>query len=264
MTSELRDTVIQSWILRPSPQKVEETASLSHETRRIPDPYIFLIKNHKIVSPSNGVPVQKAVTRNNSTEEAEFNALLKIQDWADREKDGMVLWFSPPGPYQDLKIIASEITYQLGQKVLFNRGIDFSVSRKTSLEIANKYTVSKFNNPEELRSTPIFLGSQNTENWAEPLVPYTNQIRYIKTGKDLEIKVDTLEKAVGITSRSQAESAGLIGPHPDSCSSFNKLFSNAEKSFPCPRCHKAIPSGRGMTKCPYCGVTKEQYGAVCD
>ncbi len=37
-----------------------------------------------------------------------------------------------------------------------------------------------------------------------------------------------------------------------------------EKSFPCPKCHGPIPSGRGITKCPHCGITKEEYGSYCD
>lgn len=46
---------------------------------------------------------------------------------------------------------------------------------------------------------------------------------------------------------------------------FNDIFSKAamsnhEKSFECPKCHKAIPSGLGITVCPHCGARKEDYG----
>lgn len=44
---------------------------------------------------------------------------------------------------------------------------------------------------------------------------------------------------------------------------------NTNKTFPCPKCGYAIPSGEGRTSCPKCGITKEQYakekgGTTCD
>lgn len=265
MSIEINVNVIQNWIVSPAPQPVEEVASLSHETKRIPDPYIFILRKGKLVSPSNGIPVEEVVTRNTSTEEAEFKALLKIQEWADKNDEGMTLWFSPPVPYQNLKIVSSEIMYTLsGEKVILNRAIVLDVDRKTSLEIANNYSGSKSKDPEKLRSSPIFLSAQEAKDWMKPLSKYTDQILLIETGEDLLIKTETLKKSEGITSRHQAQDIGLMGSHSDSCSAFGAFISNAEKSFPCPRCHKAIPSGRGITKCPFCGVTKEQYGSVCN
>lgn len=37
-----------------------------------------------------------------------------------------------------------------------------------------------------------------------------------------------------------------------------------ETSFPCPKCQGPIPSGRGITICPHCGITKEEYKSKCD
>jgi len=34
--------------------------------------------------------------------------------------------------------------------------------------------------------------------------------------------------------------------------------------FSCPSCDKPIASGKGITKCPHCGITKEEYGSRCD
>ncbi len=36
-----------------------------------------------------------------------------------------------------------------------------------------------------------------------------------------------------------------------------------ENSFPCPKCGQPIPSGRGITTCPHCGITKEEAGSTC-
>ncbi|MFV1917103.1 MAG: hypothetical protein ACC618_01270 [Patescibacteria group bacterium] len=48
---------------------------------------------------------------------------------------------------------------------------------------------------------------------------------------------------------------------------FNMLhseLSTIEATFPCPRCKKPIMSGLGITKCPHCGITKEEAGSKCD
>lgn len=36
-------------------------------------------------------------------------------------------------------------------------------------------------------------------------------------------------------------------------------YLGVENTFPCPRCHRGIPSGRGFTTCPHCGARKEDY-----
>lgn len=268
MSIELNKTsvqIIQNWAVAPAPQIEEEFASLSHETNRIPDPYIFLVGRKKLLSPSNGLPIEGSVATDTITQKRELEAFCQIQKWAVEETEGMAIWFSPPDPYQNLKIVSSEIAYTLsGQKVLFNRAIVLDVDRKTSLEIAGKYPGRKINGAEDLRRSPRFLSSQDAENWTLPIAPYSDQIKLVESGEDLLIKVDTLSKTRGIVSRQQVQTAGLMGSHSDSCSIFRIFFANAEKSFPCPRCHKAIPSGMGITKCPFCGVTKEEVGSTCN
>jgi hypothetical protein len=34
---------------------------------------------------------------------------------------------------------------------------------------------------------------------------------------------------------------------------------NNEETFPCPNCRKPIPKGKGITTCPHCGITKEEF-----
>jgi hypothetical protein len=41
---------------------------------------------------------------------------------------------------------------------------------------------------------------------------------------------------------------------------FHSSISTLEASFDCPRCHRPIPSGQGITTCPHCGAKKEDYG----
>lgn len=284
--TDLQET-IKDWIVSPATQESEELASQSMETKRIPDPYLFLIRNGKLVSPSNGKNVEEAVTRNNFIEEAEFQALLKIQDWANNEDQGTVLWFSPPyaGGYQCLKIVASEIKKLGGEKTLFNRALVLDVSSSHGLAIANLFHPEGIKHPEELRQTPIFI--KKDDDWRQTLRFFTNQIELIDAGEDIKTKAETLKEtgeiyrsieAAGIgesyASREAfriAEERDLIGDRPDSCqtantqSAFGVFFENSltESSFPCPRCNGPIASGYGITTCPHCGLTKEEAGSTC-
>ncbi|MBU0572784.1 hypothetical protein KKH23_02390 [Patescibacteria group bacterium] len=56
-----------------------------------------------------------------------------------------------------------------------------------------------------------------------------------------------------------------LGGFKNNSGIFDTVFSSAatsnhESSFSCPSCHKAIPSGLGITVCPHCGAKKEDYG----
>jgi predicted RNA-binding Zn-ribbon protein involved in translation (DUF1610 family) len=74
-------------------------------------------------------------------------------------------------------------------------------------------------------------------------------------------------------------SDGLPGDQPSFISNSDMLHALTQgqtledltrhKTFPCPKCGYAIPSGEGKTSCPKCGITKEQYakeigGPSCD
>ncbi len=280
MLAELdyQSEVLQEWVLAPASQQSENLASKSHETRRIPDPYIFICKNGKLVSPSNMEPVEEHIDRRNYTEEMEFQAFLKIQEWSAKNESGISLWFSPPDYYDCLKIISSELLYSTEGKIIFNRAIVLDVDFKTSIEIANRLSDLKYQNPEDLRLNPIFLSLKQELVWLDVLAEYTNQVSLIKSGEDLQIKRDTLKQTTHIFTRTssvweaeiEARRQDLIGEFVDSCatssnSAFNTLLNNAlgETFFECPKCHGAIPSGLGITTCPHCGLTKEQAGSTC-
>lgn len=289
MNKEIELATVNQWIAAPSSQNSENLASKSHETRRIPDPYVFLVRGGKILT-LLGEKVEKSVTRGGFVNEAEYEALIKIQDWASLKEGGTSLWFSPPfeGGYSCLKIVASEILYAVsGEKVILNRAIVLDVGRDKTLEIANSFEKEIFNDPEELRAQPIFLGE--SENWVDKLSFYTDQTEQIKLSTDLEIKKETLKQVniiystftyqntsarVPYYAEIEARKLGLIGDKEDSCSvgsnsAFNTLFNGRFSfegplgSFPCPRCNGPIPSGLGITTCPHCGLTKEQAGSTC-
>ena len=290
MYKELELQTISQWIVAPSTQDSENLASKSHETRKIPDPYIFIVEDGKLKT-LLGVDIEKEVLRGNRIYDAEYEALLKIQEWADRNEKGTSIWFSPPylNGYSSLKIVASEILKEVnGKKILFNRAIVLDVDCDTSLKIANYLSDKTYSDPEKLREQPVFLTER--QDWMNLLAIYTTQIDQIRSSQDLVIKKQTLSQINRVYSSAvvremniyqartfverAARERGLIGDRPDSCatngtsSAFNTFIGNALVegplgSFPCPRCNGSIPSGLGITTCPHCGLTKEQAGSTC-
>lgn len=260
--------IITRWLSKPASQRTEEVASLSHETHRIPDPYLFLVINGLLLSPSNSMPVERIVSQHGAVEEKEYEALQKIQAWASCNENGTALWFSPPAEADhlrpNLKIVISEIMHSSERgKILFNRALVLDVDGQTALTIANHFSGDIIWDAEELRANPRFLTSSERQIWLEILSRYTSQTRYIFESEDLRLKEATLRKASGVTTLKQAQRRGLIGQYPDSCGAFSYFFTHAESSYPCPKCGRGIPKGQGITVCPHCGARKEDY-SHCD
>lgn len=279
MLSEVDKQQIHKWVVNPSSQLSENLASKSHETKRIPDPYIFLLKNGKIISPSDLKPIEESILVRDHIEEAEYLGFQLIQKMANENSNGTFFWFSPPsdGGYESFKIVASTIFYEAeGLKGLFNRAVVLDVDQETSLQIAREISKKNIFDPEELRKTPIILDDNEAMNWLEILAKYSEQAELIKSSKDVIIKSETLSQTdIIYTSTSTvyiaeetARRTGIIGVHKDSCdrsSAFGKMYENSLKNyFNCPKCDYKIPSGQGITKCPNCGITKEEVGSTCD
>lgn len=279
MLQEIETQQIRKWILNPSSQNSENLASKSHETKRIPDPYIFLLINGKVVSPSDLKPIEESILVRDAIEAAEFSGFQEIQRLVLENDHGTVFWFSPPSidGYSSFKIVVSTIFTGIeGMKGIFNRAIVLDVNQKISLEIASQISRIKFSDSEELRKKPILLEDSESDAWLEILAKYSEQANLIVSGQDVIAKVETLSQTdIIYTSVSTHHSAeilaiqnGMIGSRKDSCdrsSAFGKMFDNALKSyFLCPKCDYKIPSGKGITKCPGCGITKEEVGSNCD
>jgi len=227
-------------------QLVENIASDSHETRRIPDPYIFPLRDKKLLTP-NGTIIENNIRNDSALDSVELKAFLKIQDWAESNDEGTAYWFSPPflGKYDKGKVVASQILYDLdGQKILFNRAIDLDVDTKTILSIANNISEKTgselITDPELLRQTPIFSRGGQLEILLDEISAYTDQNQMVEEGTDIDLKIETYSKLLVIekmsgflysnTSGSQyfhahqiAEEEGLIGKHIGSCGQGVKL-----------------------------------------
>jgi len=251
-------------------QDVEFEASVSLETNRIPDPYHYFFKNGKLYSPVTNEPVENSITIYRALNENESSAFQKIQKWFVESEEGMVVWISPPHPERspDTKIIFSDIVYELDSgKKLRNRAVRTSLTPNGCVAFARRLGFSGAISAEELRASPLFLDKISPDKFIDILAEYTQkQARIIKSGEDFIIKEN-------LKARIALGYPAPIGPYPSSCgpalqSAFNVMFGNSlnisEAYFDCPKCHKAIPSGRGITTCPHCGAIKEDYNSGCD
>ena len=97
------------------------------------------------------------------------------------------------------------------------------------------------------------------------IVAARNAYEYVFAGalmeKDMAMS-SIIFQASGSCGRSNQAALGSFEKSPGI---FNDIFTKAtmsaqERSFSCPKCHKAIPSGFGITVCPHCGARKEDYG----
>jgi hypothetical protein len=247
------------------PQEVEFKASVSLETNRIPDPYHYILREGKLFSPVTEEPVEASITRRTPVEEAEYRAFQKIQGWASSAEQGLSVWISPEDPqsgYEATKIIFSDIVYDFGfRKLLRNRAVCLDWSLNESILFSRSLGASGGN----LRENPVFL--QESFDIADILAPHApRQASLIRKGEDFIIK-EKLKAGLAMGWKLP------IGPFAPSCgripgSAFGAVFADSlnlsEGYFDCPRCKGPIPSGRGITTCPHCGVRKEDCSGGCE
>lgn len=250
------------------PQEVEFQASLSLETRRIPDPFYYYFKDGKLYSPIKDEPVENSITRDNPVEEEEYQAFEQIQSWANQNEAGTVVWISPACRHDlSAKIIISTIVYDLDSgKRLLNRNLCFDWTVEESLVFAKRIG-GRGVSEENLRGTPVFLDDEAAEKLMEIIRGYTpTQAEIMENEEDFLIK-ERLKAEIALGNPLP------LGPHNPSCgagvqSAFNVMFGDSlnisEGSFDCPKCHGPIPSGRGITSCPHCGARKESFNGGCD
>ena len=109
------------------------------------------------------------------------------------------------------------------------------------------------------------LSEPVVEKYFDLIVGARNAYEYVLVGALMEREMamsGIIFQAKGSCGMSNQEALGNFKENPGI---FNTIFANAtisshESSFNCPKCHKAIPSGLGITVCPHCGARKEDYG----
>lgn len=231
---------IIGWRNTASPQFIEELASLSHETRRIPDPYYFdITPAGELFSPTKHTKIKDEVKDKTShLGQLEYQALLSIERWAVSSNEGAIVWISPPqtDTYPVLKIIVSEIEYQDNVKKLFNRAILLDFDEEKCMKLAWNLTSFSHNRPvftdlDQVRATPLILDIKGG-SWVdifEKLIVDPALWAMVRNGEDRGIKKETLRQAAMI--QKQLFSAPtlsysvdavmavsqMLGPKPGSC-----------------------------------------------
>lgn len=285
------DSFIRTWEDKPPEQVAAELASYSLETKRIPDPYHFLISpKGELLSPTAHCAVKDIVCRTHPVGELEYQALSFIEHWAANSDEGAVAWVSPPYPglYPTSKVILSEIEIQGGAKRLFNRAIIFDFDEKECLKFAQNLANYSQNRPllshlDEVRATPIILNTRGM-SWIhifEELIDDPALWQEIRDGKDKQTKEAALAQArivyQSITAKSlPSEDArrkilGMLGEKSGSCpvlfktSTAFQVFSESALTLSkdpdfcrsCPVCGKEINCiVKAGGSCPECGAVK--------
>lgn len=195
---------IAAWKNTLPKQLAEELASLSLETKRVPDPYSFLIKDGELFSPTANKKIKDSVEDKLShLGSLEYQAVVSIEKWAAQSDEGAAVWLSPPlpGVYPTAKIIISEIENSGGTKKLFNRALVFDFNEKECFELACNLANFSQNcpdvtNADRIRSTPFVL--QKPVIWMrilEELIYDPLLWENVKRGKDKEAKKEALRQA---------------------------------------------------------------------
>lgn len=269
-------------ILNPQHQKVEEVASESHETRRIPDAYIYVLKNSRLETP-NGSRVEDYIDKSTHLGKVEADGFNKIQDWAAKS-DGYSVWFSPtyPGRYPVTKIIIQETgRLEDGSRFVLNRAIVLDTDDDYLLLSASILSGCSFTDTESLRATPIFPDKYRFINWYEYLSKHINQLKLVNVGEDLKLKQKTYSKLGSIFEFAKsenkddiysnlhngAENENLIGTYTGSCppqinTAFMTIFESShilnthegkKLNCTCPFCNKKVIAkiSAGKIYCPH-------------
>lgn len=230
-------------------ERIRLEASISLESRKLPDPYPFLISNNKIISPVTGKPAEQSILRASTLDEIEYQAFQDIQFWASSHKYGLAFWISPPEINRSSqgKIIASE----LKEDRLFNRSVLFDCEENECLTIANKIQIEfigqgvAYLDNNELRRNPIFINRHiETQDWLailSEIIPEEVQWQMIANGEDLLELERTLEWAQGYAQGTRAQEE-YIGDNPLSCPSASafKVMSGERECVFCPICRKLV------------------------
>ncbi len=273
MISERDLQFVRQQINHPSSQLVEEVASESHETRRLPDTYVFVNRNGKLETP-NGTRVENHINKSSKLGIIEAEGFDKIQEWSNKAR-GFSVWFSPtyPGKYPVTKIIIQEAdTLKEGVKIVLNRAVVLDHDDNFLLSSASLLAGYKFTNTEVLRATPLFPDNDKFFCWFENLSKHIDQLQLIYKGEDLEIKQETYSKLNNLSRQrsttnefntryntlyKMASSERMIGEYQSSCppqinTAFESTFRNSH-----------ILNSLGVRKkiCK-CGICKEKVVAT--
>lgn len=228
---------INNWVGKPKQQVVEELASYSLETKRIPDPYCFTADDDgDLFHPQAKAKVKNFILRDSFVGELEGRAFDAISRWFRQEDCGAIVWVSPPYPgiYPTSKVIVSEIERESSGKRLHNRAILLDFDADRCLKFARDLAAFSKNHPlfqslDQVRATPLALNTQG-RSWIyilEELIDDPILWKGLREGKDKEAKEEALIQARIVHQSLFRDTPGLsdgqrmmlemLGGRPGSC-----------------------------------------------
>jgi len=219
---KIAEANIRGWQHTAPDQLVEELASLSQETHRIPDPYSYSVtaKGELLSLTANCLVKDTIDDKTSPLGQLEYQAVLVTEDWAAKSNNGVSIWLSPPCPgvYDKAAFVVYEIEYQNGFKTLFNRKIildDFSEAdcMKFAWNLTS-FSRNKpiFRNSDEIRATPLILDTKD-KSWIdilEKLIDAPEVWAMIRNGEDKQHKKEALRQATEVQKQFFANNRVLI------------------------------------------------------
>lgn len=246
---QLASAYIHGWQNTAPPQFVEELASLSQETHRIPDPYAYSITaKGELFSPTAKCLVKETIDdKISSLGQLEYQAVLATEQWVASNEEGVSIWISPPktGIYPTAKIIIQEIEHEDNAKKIFNRAIVLGFNEAECMKFAWNLTSFSLNKPifrdaDQIRAIPLILDTKN-KPWVdilEKLIDAPDIWAMIRNGEDKQHKKEALRQAAVVQKQffanprllysDEAKIAvmQMLGPHQGSCPPKTGLQSN--------------------------------------
>jgi hypothetical protein len=150
--------------------------------------------------------------------------------------------------------------------IFFNPPEDLALPEYLEKQIKEPNIWKKVKEGDDYKSKDkaLKLSEPVVEKYFDLIIAAKNTYEYVLAGALMEREMamsGVIFQARGSCGISNQEALGNFNRNP---SIFDTVFANAaisshEYSFNCPKCHKAIPSGFGITVCPHCGARKEDY-----
>ena len=174
------------------------------------------------------MPVEGFITDKTSyAGKKEFEVYKKLFNWADRNDEGIAIWFSPAleNKYPCNKVIVSKIAYdpETMQKVLLSGAILFGKNAELCLEAASIIApeINEIKDPEFLRDMLITLGDADLSALSDFLSFHTPN-RGVAYLENVNAKVQTITAMITRGTNPflvalEMQKQGLIGPYPVSC-----------------------------------------------
>jgi len=206
-----------------------ELASFYNETNRIPDKYHLMVGPDGFIDPETNMPVEIFITdKTSDTGKKEFEVYKKLFNWADKNDEGIAVWFSPAleNKYPCNKAVVSKIAYdpETMQKVILNGAILFGNEAELCIEAFSVIApeIKEIKDPELLRNMLITLDDKfDLSPLSEFFASHTpNQgVAYLEDIKD-KVQIITAMIKCGDNPTLVAlemQRQGLIGHYPVSC-----------------------------------------------